>query len=169
MILMGMEILYMNQKMLVKKYNIMHNEQITIYDINLSYFKKIGYTEIEKESLLKDLAFLVVEDKSLLEKLYRGDKIMDSVQRKMEGLMEEVDGILYYDEVKLQQCIEKEMCEKGLAEGRKEGRAEGEQRKALETAKKLLDLKVNTLEQIAHVTGLTVKEIKDLEDSIINN
>ena len=63
----------------------MHNEQITIYDINLSYFKKIGYTEIEKESLLKDLAFLVVEDKSLLEKLYRGDKIMDSVQREMEG------------------------------------------------------------------------------------
>ena len=142
----------------------MHNEQITIYDINLSYFKKIGYTEIEKESLLKDLAFLVVEDKSLLEKLYRGDKIMDSVQRKMEGLMEEVDGILYYDEVKLQQCIEKEMCEKGLAEGRKEGRAEGEQRKALETAKKLVAMQVLTEEQIKEATGLSLEEIHALSN-----
>ncbi len=151
------DFLYESQ-MMVKKYQIVHNEQITIYDINLAYFKKIDYNEIKKESLLKDLAFLVIEDERFLNKLYEGDKIMDSVQREMKGLMEEVDGILYYDEVKLQKAIEKEMAEKGLREGIKQANRD--------TAISLLKLKVNSIEQIAQVTHLTVEEVQELESSI---
>ena len=151
------DFLYESQ-MMVKKYQIVHNEQLTIYDINLAYFKKIDYNEIKKESLLKDLAFLVIEDERFLNKLYEGDKIMDSVQREMKGLMEEVDGILYYDEVKLQKAIEKEMAEKGLREGIKQANRD--------TAISLLKLKVNSIEQIAQVTHLTVEEVQELESSI---
>ena len=74
--------------------------------------------------------------------------------------MEEVDGLLYYDEVKLQQCIEKEMREKGLAEGR----AEKEQRKVLASAKKLVAMQVLTEEQIKEATGLSLEEIHALSN-----
>lgn len=79
------ELLYETGLML-KKYNIEYSDAITIYEINLAYFKNIDYNEIEKTSLLKDLAFLVIEEKEVLNKLYKGDQVMDSVQREMEGL-----------------------------------------------------------------------------------
>ena len=79
------DFLYESQ-MMVKKYHIVHNDQITIYDINLAYFKKIDFNEIKKEGLLKDLTFLVIEDERFLSELYEGDKIMNSVQREMKGL-----------------------------------------------------------------------------------
>lgn len=43
--------------------------------------KKIDYNEIKKESLLKDLAFLVIEDERFLNKLYERDRVMDSAKR----------------------------------------------------------------------------------------
>ena len=49
----------------------------------------------------------------------------------------------------------------GLAEGVKKGRAEGEHRKAVETAKNLLDMGL-TFEQISKATGLSVSIIKEL-------
>lgn len=162
------DFLYESQ-MMVKKYNIVHNDQVTIYDINLSYFKKIDYNEIEKQNLLKDLAFLVIEDDRILNKLYKGDKMMDSVKREMKGLMEEIDGILYYDEAKLQKAIEKEMAEKGRAEGLeqglKEGLEQGRKENSYEIAKNLLALGVNTMEQIAEVTGLPLEEVKKIKEN----
>lgn len=178
------DFLYESQ-MMVKKYHIVHNKQITIFDINLAYFKKIDYNEIKKESLLKDLAFLVIEDERFLNKLYEGDKIMDSVQREMKGLMEEVDGILYYDEVKLQKAIEKEMAEKGLQEGLERGLQEGLQKgmkqgleqgikQGLKQANKdmainLLKMNILTLEQIAEATTLSIQEVKEIKIEMQNN
>lgn len=76
---------------MLKKYNIEYSDMITIYEINLAYYKNIDSNKIEK-GLLKDLALLVIEDNKVLEKLYEGDRIMDEVQREMKGLVEEVDG-----------------------------------------------------------------------------
>lgn len=45
---------------------------IKIYDINLAYYEKVGYNEIKKEALLKDLAFLIIEDEDFLNQLYKG-------------------------------------------------------------------------------------------------
>lgn len=149
----GYDAFLYESEMMVKDYGIVHNEMIKIYDINLAYYKNIDYNEIEKEKLLKDLAFLVIEEKEVLDKLYKGDKIMDSVQRELKGLVEEVDGILYYDEAKLQEGIEREMTEKGKKE------------KSLEIARNLLILGVNTIEQIAEVTKLSVSEIKKLQEN----
>lgn len=52
------EFLYEFQ-MIVKKHNIVHNGQVTIYDIHLSYFKKINYKEIlrKKSNLLLFFGF----------------------------------------------------------------------------------------------------------------
>lgn len=51
-------------------------------------------------------------------------------------------------------------------EGRAEGRAEGELAKALESAKKLINLNVLSLEQISQVTGLSLEEVEELEKEI---
>lgn len=56
--------------------------------------------------------------------------------------------------------------EAGKEEGRKEGREEGVMSKAIETAKNLLKLNKNTYEEIAECTGLTIEEIKKLEEDM---
>lgn len=138
--------------LMLKKYNIEYSNLITIYEINLAYYKNIDYNKIEK-GLLKDLALLVIEDKEVLSKLYKGDYIMAEVQKEMKGLVEEVDGVLYYDEEKLQKAIEHEMTEKGLRQGREE------------TAKALLTMGILSIEQIAEVTKLSVEEIEKLKEN----
>ena len=39
-------------QMIVKKHNIVHNGQVTIYDIHFSYFKKIDYKEILRKKVI---------------------------------------------------------------------------------------------------------------------
>jgi flagellar biosynthesis/type III secretory pathway protein FliH len=60
----------------------------------------------------------------------------------------------------LQEGIQKGMAE-GLAEGLEKGLEKGEKKKAIEIAKKLLDLLDS--ETIAEKTGLTIAEIENLK------
>ncbi len=60
-----------------------------------------------------------------------------------------------------QELLQNEKFTEGLVKGKAEGLAEGERRKALETAKNLLGIGLKT-EQIAHATGLTAEEIQAL-------
>lgn len=138
--------------MMEKKYHFIHNEQIKIYDINLEYFKKIPYNEIEREKLLKDLALFVVEEESILSNLYKGDKVMEETKKEMDNYLKEFDSILFYDKEDLQRQIEEEM------------REEGERKSKLEIAKSLLVMGVNTIEQIAEATGLSMEEVKELQE-----
>jgi len=54
----------------------------------------------------------------------------------------------------------------GRAEGIKQGIAEGSQQKAIETAKNFLRMKVLSHEQIAQGTGLTLKQVQNLENEL---
>ncbi len=47
-----------------------------------------------------------------------------------------------------------------------EGRKEGAEQKAIETAKKMILQSVGTLEQISSVTGLSVEEINKLKEEL---
>lgn len=157
------ELLYESQ-MMVKKFNIVHNEEIIIYDISLPYFEKIDYNKI-RNGLLKDLAFLVIEDKEFLDKLYKGDEIMDSVRKELDVLTLKDDRVLFYNKEELDEAIEKEMREKGLKEGLeeglKEGIKEGTEQTKIEIAKKMLK-KGKDIEEISEITGLSKEEIEQL-------
>lgn len=50
---------------------------------------------------------------------------------------------------------------KGIAKGREEGRAEGEQKKAFDIARNLLQMGMSSA-QVSEVTGLTIEEIETL-------
>ena len=53
--------------------------------------------------------------------------------------------------------------EKGEKSGLKKGRKEGEQKKSIEIAKKLLKLQM-PIEQISEITNLTEEEINDIKE-----
>ena len=136
--------------MLVEKYNIIHNDLITIYDLNLDYFEKIPYNEIERERLLKDLAIFVVEEKEVLSNLYEGDEIMEEMKQEMDHYLNPLDSILFYNKEDLQRQIEEEMAEKG------------EMKSKIEIAKKML-FKNEPIEKIQEFTELSLKEIEKLK------
>jgi predicted transposase/invertase (TIGR01784 family) len=52
---------------------------------------------------------------------------------------------------------------KGMREGKKEGRKEGAHEKAIETAINAISMGLST-EQIVKLTGLSIKEIKKLQN-----
>ena len=60
-------------------------------------------------------------------------------------------------------AIKKEMRETSLAEGRAEGKQEGERQKQIEIAKKMKEKKIPE-EQIMEITGLTKEELNNIEN-----
>ena len=62
--------------------------------------------------------------------------------------------------------IMEESRNEGLAQGRAEGRvagmAEGAREAKIQTAKNMLKMKLGSIEQIAQVSGLSIKEVEEL-------
>ena len=50
-----------------------------------------------------------------------------------------------------------------IQDSKREGRKEGRQEKALEDARKLLELNCISIEHISYVTGLTIEQIQGLQ------
>ena len=156
---------YMDKK--TKK--IRPNNISEIYDINLALLRKMNYNEIEKgedKELKKLLYFLINNDKKVLTSLYRRDKLMEEIMKKIEQVTNDLDYLFYYDRKELERQRDarerregreegrqeglKQGLRQGLREGRKEGLKEGVEKglkkgieeTTLETAKNLLRLKV---------------------------
>lgn len=144
------------------KYNIDIYKKIEIYDISLSYFKKIDYTNIKEGSLEKDLAFLVIEDDELFNKLYEGDSEVNMMKLNMDQFRKDFDLAFYCSEEELQKQIEEEMTEKGREEGLKQGLKEGEKNKSIAIAKKMLKENMS-IELISNITDLSIEEIENLK------
>lgn len=60
--------------------------------------------------------------------------------------------------------IGKSLIEEGKREGKREGKEEGKKEKAKEIARELLD--ILSIEMIAKKTGLTIEEVKKLQEDI---
>ncbi len=82
---------------MVKKYNVAYTDILKIYDINLSYFKKMDYNKIieEEEGLLKDLAILVSKDEEFLTKLCKGDNELIMTKKVLKDLTKQFDEMFY--------------------------------------------------------------------------
>ena len=127
------------------------HKNIEIFDINVDLLTEIDYNEIEKlnERDLKWLLYIFVcGDKRLREEVYGESEMMKKVNQKVEKYNDPLDAYLFYDK--------KELDEAGMYQM-------GMDEKAMDIAKKLLQMKVLTEEQIAKATGLTQDEIEDLK------
>ncbi len=142
-----------------EEYHIVRDKNIEIYDINLDLLSKMDYNEIEKmnERDLKWLLYIFVcEDKKLRKEVYGGSEMMKKVNKKVEDYEQALDAYLFYDK--------KALDEAGMYEmGVDDGMIQGEKKKAIETAKRLLKMGVLNDNQIAEATGLTKAEIKKIQ------
>ena len=142
-----------------EEYHISRDKNIEIYDINLDLLSKIDYNEIEKmnERDLKWLLYIFVcEDRKLREEVYGGSEMMKKINKKVEDYEKALDAYLFYDKKQLEEAGIYQM-------GVDEGIIQGEKKKAIETAKRLLEMGVLDHNQIAEATELSIDKIEDLE------
>ena len=93
----------------------------------------------------------------------RSEKEIKAAKEVYDRLTADKELMDYFDRVDMAESTRK-MRETNIRdEGRAEGRAEGEKKKAIETAKIMLE-KNYSVEEIIEITGLTKKEIEALKD-----
>ena len=110
------------------------------------------------------------EDNEELSKVYEGESIMEEYVKDAKRASMEDDVVGLYDkelhEEKLRITELEEAREKGIATGMKQGMAagiaKGKKESILETARKLLEEKVN-IDIISKCTGLSEEEISNLK------
>ena len=129
-----------------------------VIDINLDYLKKLGYNNIRNANELEKLLYLFCSDEEQLDELYEGDKMMGSIRKEANQLVNDLDLMLYYNKEDLQRQIEEERFE----DDKQEGEQAGKLQKQKEVAKKMLEK--SDISYIAEVTGLTIEEIEALKD-----
>ena len=115
---------------------------------------------------IKKFAKFLQEKRTIeqLEETYEGDEEYMSVIRTVEELSKDPEFAGYYDiEEKHRQQLE-DAKETGMDEGLEQGMIQGKTEANLSTAKKLLQLGVNTIEQIAEVTGLSIEQVEKLKE-----
>ncbi len=134
-----------------EEYHIARDKNIEIFDINVDLLTEIDYNEIEKlnERDLKWLLYIFVcGDKRRRKEVYGESEMMKKVNQKVESYDDPLDAYLFYDKKAMDEAGIKQMIVDDTHK---------------ETAKKLLQMKLGTDEQIAEATGLTLDEIEDLK------
>ena len=172
-------------KMMETTLHTVRDELIVIYDINLEKLKKIDYNEIKKGkdyNLEKLLYIFICNDERILDNIYIGDEVMNKVRENCNDYIKVLDEMLYYNEEDLKkQIIEYETeqaqkrgyekghkeglekgIEQGIEQGIKEGIEQGIKEGNLTIAKNIKKEKINSIEEISLVTGLSIEDIKKL-------
>ena len=125
------------------------------YRLNLAlvYEKYYNYNK-ELTRFEKALVILTLNKIKDLRKVAKGDEMLMRVVKKIEELSENPDLVMYIDDEKAMEFGHKLDIEDAHREGIKQ--------KAIETAKKMLDKKMD-INDIIDVTGLSLEEIKKLQ------
>ena len=138
------------------------DELLEIHFLDLTKLNKNNLTSLEKW-----LMFIKTDDKEVRQVLAQGNPVMTKANRVMDIFyLDEQERRRYeaaweYESDRLSMISESERkgLERGLAEGKSLGLAEGSHQKALETAKNLLQFGLSR-EKIAQATGLTQAEVE---------
>lgn len=97
----------------------------------------------------------------------KGDRLVEKYMENLERLNASPDFHVYMtEEEDRRKCFNSEMRiarETGLSQGLSQGKVQGAKQNSREVAKSLLCLGVNTIEQIAEVTKLSLEEIEELQ------
>lgn len=112
----------------------------------------------------------MIEDETILSKIYKGDKEANMVKKNLENFLKQFDEVFYCSEEELQRQIDEEMKEEGFKEGFDDGFNngfnngfdEGSKQEKINVAKTMLTIDGITKDQISKSTGLTIEEIDAL-------
>ena len=170
------------------KTNQLIDKQFIIYHVNLDKILKKYYNEYRNEELTefeKSLVILTLEDKSKLRNISKGDRVLMSVEKKIEDLSlnEEIIGLydaeqedkrvyntklLYATEQATKKGLEQGIqqgIQQGMQQGMQQGLKQGSRNEKISIAKKLLEENID-INIISNSTGLTIKEISDLNNEL---
>ena len=127
-----------------------------VIDINLDYLRNLGYNNIRNANELEKLLYLFVcSDEEQLDELYEGDKMMGSIRKEANQLVNDLDLMLYYDKEDLQRQIGEERFEDGEQAGKLQNQKE--------VAKKMLKKRYD-ISDISEMTELSIEEIEALKN-----
>ena len=150
-------------------------DSLTIIRIDVPYFVKRCYNEdAEKlDSLTKFIGLMAIKTRKVLDKIVKGDAIMEEIYEKAKEFSkdEQIVGAYNLEEHRRKLMISekkegyREGIKKGKIEGKKEGRIEGIKEGKIEgiksTVKNMLKEKLD-INLISKVTGLSINEINGL-------
>ena len=142
--------------------NKVHDDIFEIVHINMDYFEDVWYHgDIKKENPFLMLLAAPSEDK--MDKISKGDKIMEELSKKVKKLNQdpEILDVIIENEDEL---IRNTMYEKGVNQGISQGINQGIEQNKIETAKKMLEEKLD-IELISKITNLSKEEIQKIEEN----
>ena len=161
--------------MMDTKYNIVRDKLLTIYDINLAFLNSLDYNEIMKGNILsleKMLYIFICDNKTLLDKVYKGDKVMEKVRDNFDYYRNDVDDVLYYNPDELNRMLDEEELEEakklareeGHKEGHKEGFEQGREESLKFTVKNMIDKNYddNTIKELLNIDDDKINQIKNI-------
>lgn len=146
---------------LINKYYIQNEsgekyiKNVEFYKVNMDRIKEFWYSKKEEE--IEKYKYLIMLDleREELEKLRKRDKVVEEFAKDVTKLNENFQFI---------NPISKERQKEILANTREDiAFHHGVQQEKVQLAKNMLSLGTNTIEQIATITGLSIKEINDLK------
>ena len=147
-------------------------ENIKIIEINMDYFVNMWYTKNEKEiDENKILIMLGLEGKEL-KNLSKEDKVVSKYMEELNKINEDPEFREYMTYEEDQRKIYNSMMseaeemglEKGMKKGLKQGIQQGIEQNKIEIAKELIKNDNLTIEYISSVTGLSIEEIKKIQN-----
>ena len=135
--------------------NKVHDDIFEIVHINMDYYKEVWYHgNIEKENPFLMLLAADAEDK--MEKISKGDKIMEELSKKVKKLNQDqeiLDVIIENED----EIINNSLFEKGISQGI----SQGIEQNSKEIAKKMLKKNMK-IEDIIDITGMSEDDIEKL-------
>ena len=141
--------------------NNIHDDIFEIVHINMDYYKNVWYHgDVEKEKPF--LMLLAADELDKMEKISKGDKIMEELSKKVKKLNQnqEILDVIIENEDEL---IRNTLYEKATQKGFKKGISQGIEQNKIEVAKKMLKEKLD-IELISKITGLSNDDIEKLQN-----
>lgn len=134
----------------------------TIYHFELDKAWNNEYNEYNvSEEGIRFLRMLSSRSK-ILNKYLAGDNLfLKKVAKFMEDYSNNSDNLLYYDKKELDDYIKESEIEESYNDGLSQGLSQGENKKAISIAKKLL-AKGTSVSEVSEITGLSKEKIENL-------
>ena len=142
-----------------EKHKIPYNDLIQIVHVNLDYLRKIKYNELIKEEnkLMRDLYFMMCDDKMELKSVYERDDLMKKIVKEAAQIAgyEKMD--LYISDEEMRRQDEEFAFEQGLEQGINQGKFQ-------EKREMIVNLYKNgaSLGLISKSSGLSIEEVQNI-------
>ena len=151
-------------KMMEVDTGIIEEEYFRKFRVSLAKVKDLAYTDISKLTKFERLLLILqLDSKKELRRIAKGDEELMAMERKIEELSEDPKYASLYDEEKLDKLCKSIWLHEETEKAKNKGIEQGLKQKQIETAKKMLNDKLD-VDIVIKYTGLSKKEVLALKN-----